>query len=290
MKPLAAIALLALAAPISAQHGGGRAGSFGHAGSFGGRGPVVHGGFSGGSSASRPSNFVRPAQPFRYNSPVSSRLPRPLPQGIPGRQSFTAGNRFVPSRPSYSYQSMNAARSRSWDQGRGHDRDRDRFDRRRRDFAGWYSSLYPVWPGYPYIIDPGFYDWGEPDDSASDQGGPSPEGAAPYPDEGYGAPGPYPGPQYSEDLPPWIPPGTQAEATTPPVVSAPAPEEPLTVIFKNGRAPVKIHNYMITAKTLTDLDSHHYEQIPLDQIDIAATQRANSAAGISFEVHDASRD
>jgi hypothetical protein len=62
------------------------------------------------------------------------------------------------------------------------------------------------------------------------------------------------------------------------------------VIFKSGRAPVKMENYMVTAKILTDLDSRHYEQIPIDQIDVTATQRANSAAGVGFEIPGASRD
>jgi hypothetical protein len=62
------------------------------------------------------------------------------------------------------------------------------------------------------------------------------------------------------------------------------------VIFKSGRAPVKIQNYMMTARVLTDLDSQHYEQIPLDQIDLAATQRINSAAGMEFQIPGALRD
>jgi hypothetical protein len=62
------------------------------------------------------------------------------------------------------------------------------------------------------------------------------------------------------------------------------------VIFKNGRAPVKMQNYMMTAKVLTDLDSRRYEQIPIDQIDVLSTQWANSAVGVRFEIPGASRD
>jgi hypothetical protein len=47
---------------------------------------------------------------------------------------------------------------------------------------------------------------------------------------------------------------------------------------------------MMTARMLIDLDSQHYEQIPLDQIDLAATERANSAAGVVFRVPGATRD
>jgi hypothetical protein len=69
-----------------------------------------------------------------------------------------------------------------------------------------------------------------------------------------------------------------------------APEQALTVIFKSGRDPVKIQNYMLTAKVLTDLDSRHYEQIPIDQIDVVATEWANSDAGVRFEIPGASRN
>ena len=62
------------------------------------------------------------------------------------------------------------------------------------------------------------------------------------------------------------------------------------MIFKSGRAPIEVQNYLMTAKVLTDLDSQHYEQIPLDQIDLAATQRINTAAGVDFQVPGASRD
>jgi hypothetical protein len=62
------------------------------------------------------------------------------------------------------------------------------------------------------------------------------------------------------------------------------------VIFKSGRAPIEVENYLMTAKVLTDLDSEHYEQIPLDQIDLAATRRFNSFAGVEFQVPAASRN
>ncbi len=62
------------------------------------------------------------------------------------------------------------------------------------------------------------------------------------------------------------------------------------MIFKNGRVPVKMQNYMMTATVLTDLDSQHYEQIPLDQIDVTATQRVNSADGVGFQIPGGSRN
>ena len=185
------------------------------------------------------------------------------------------GNRFSAGRAPY-----NPARA-----GRAGGRDRNRFDRRRREFNNWYSYNYPYWLGYgyPYVIDPGFYDWDDTDSgdseqpSAYDQGGNGYDqsGAAPayplaYPEEGYRSP--------------------YQPATAPAAIVTPLPDQPLTVIFKDGRVPVKMQNYMMTATVLTDLDAQHYEQIPLDQVDLAATQWANSAAGVKFQVPSAVRD
>jgi hypothetical protein len=72
--------------------------------------------------------------------------------------------------------------------------------------------------------------------------------------------------------------------------SGPVTEQALTVIFKNGRAPATMQNYMVNSRALTDLDQQHYEQIPLDQIDIAATEQTNRARGLDFQVPAASRE
>jgi hypothetical protein len=160
---------------------------------------------------------------------------------------------------------------------------RGQSDARRRSFDNWYTNYYPAWRGYqyPYVIDPGFYDWGDSDSgnsgaSAYHQGDAAPDYPAPYPDEGYG-------PAYEQ-------PAEQPAAPAPAAVSAPLPNQPLTVIFKSGRDPIRIENYMMTAKVLTDLDARHYEQIPLDQVDRVATQWANSAVGVDFQIPGAARE
>ena len=181
------------------------------------------------------------------------------------------------------YESMSAGAA--YGGNRGGDRNGDRFGARRRSFQNWYVNTYPAWLGYgyPYLIDPGFYDWDDSDDSADNQSGapadyPAGDYPAPYPEYGYGPPG---------EMPPET---AQVEQPAAAAVSAPVDEQPLTVIFKGGRAPVKMQNYMMTAKVLTDLDPRHYERIPLDEINIAATQRVNSAAGVEFDVPGTSRD
>jgi hypothetical protein len=265
----AAVVLIALAMPVFAQRGGG------HAGSSGSRGFAGHAGFSGHSGFSRSTSPVRPAQPARYRA---SGIAGFREMGPPNHSNFGNpynGSRLPAGRPSY--HSTGTVPSAAWN--RGGDRNRDLYAARRRSFENWYVNNYPTWLGYgyPYVIDPGFYDWGDSDNSADnsayDQSGAAPYYLAPYPDYGYGAP---------DETPQEGVPGGNLPA------NAQVPEQPLTVIFSSGRSPVKIQNYMMNAKVLIDLDSQHYEQIPIDQIDVAATQRVNRAAGVGFEIPDAS--
>jgi len=200
---------------------------------------------------------------------------------IPYRgNAFPAGrvlNRSMGARPS-------SAQNRA--SNRGRNSNRDLYAARRRSFRNWYVNTYPAWPGYgyPYVIDPGFYDWGDSDDSADNEGGAAPYYPGPYSDYGYGAPGETPREGFAAESAPYQP-SAAIEPAAPSV-----PGQTLTVIFRSGRAPVKMENYMMTARVLTDLDSRHYEQIPIDQIDIAATQQINGAAGVRFNIPGASRN
>lgn len=234
--------------------------------------------------------------------------------GYPGSRFAGGRNGLMASRPPYrpGY-GWSRPYNHSGDRYGDHDGDHDRFHGRARSFQNWYLYDYPGWLayGYPYDLNPGFFDWGDNDNSGYDQGN-QPSG---YYDEGagyqsqdlvsgyqpqyeangessieeYGRPG--------EQPPPWPGPGASGTAPENPPsesgVSAafvPPLDGPLTVIFKGGRAPEKMQDFMLTAKALTDLDTHHYEQIPLDQIDISATAQANRANGLDFEVPGASRD
>jgi len=138
------------------------------------------------------------------------------------------------------------------------------------------------------LIDSGFYDWGDSDSAADDGSGAVPDYLSQNPDSGYGAADGAPQNGYPEEMPPW---NAQVQRPAAAVDSASlAPEQALTVIFKSGRAPVKMQNYMMTAKVIFDLDNQHYEQIPIDEIDISATQLINGAAGVGFQIPSASRD
>jgi hypothetical protein len=149
-------------------------------------------------------------------------------------------------------------------------------------------GIYPYYSysGYPWLFDEG-------DDSQ-----PYPNnGQAPPPAYGDQAPppdyGPAPYPYYAP-----VPPAAQSQGWPPlsspyvviyaPPAVPPTEEKPVTLIFRNGRAPEQIHNYLLTHTTISVLDQP-YRQIPLDQIDIAATVEENREAGVDFRVPESSR-
>jgi hypothetical protein len=54
-------------------------------------------------------------------------------------------------------------------------------------------------------------------------------------------------------------------------------------VFKDGRAPEKIHNYALTRTTLYVTDGQR-EEIPVASLDLAATEKVNRAAGVRFDL------
>jgi len=62
----------------------------------------------------------------------------------------------------------------------------------------------------------------------------------------------------------------------------------VTIIFKDGRPPEQIHNYILTRDILYVGDRHHSD-IPVDQLDLTATARVNRDAGVDFHFPDANR-
>lgn len=64
---------------------------------------------------------------------------------------------------------------------------------------------------------------------------------------------------------------------------APVHVQPTTVlIFKDGRAPEKVHNYALTGSTLYALDGDLNQEIPLALLNVPATVEINRAAGVDF--------
>lgn len=131
-------------------------------------------------------------------------------------------------------------------------------------------------------------------------GSPVGYGGLPYAGQDDGGGGPQPGPQESNnvDQPPADyapePPGPQVADNAPPVfrpayqgegVDAPVNPQPATrLIFKDGRPPVEVHNYALTANTLYANDGDSRQEIPLSALDVQATVEANRAAGVDFEL------
>ena len=315
------LAMPALAQHGGAQVGGGghvtSGSSASHGGEFAG-----HGGFGGGFSAPRMGGFTShgPAQRFGGFAPRngSFRTGGFAPNGWmgSGRTRFTprsgAGvNRFPyrrfgdfhPGKGSNGHGGNHYGGDRS---GRGHDRD-EHFHHRRpfyNEFNGlpYAYGYYPYWHGFviaPGALGPDWLDSDDWDESAQnetggyasapypDYGQPAPDYSAPAP-QNYGPPPAYPQPDSGtyQPRPAYQPQAAPSASPRQPYTggsAAPAPQQALTVIFKDGRAPETIHNYMLTASTLTVLDAK-YQQIPVSQIDIAATEAANRADGVNFQV------
>jgi hypothetical protein len=109
-----------------------------------------------------------------------------------------------------------------------------------------------------------------------------------YPPPGYDA-GPGYGPAYGygpeeADGSQYRPDYNTAPASAPNVVQSQEPT--LTVVLRNGQTE-PVRNYAVTATALIDLDnaaSGHEQTIPLDQINLAATENAAAQAGLTFSV------
>jgi hypothetical protein len=112
-------------------------------------------------------------------------------------------------------------------------------------------------PGYPDTI-------GDDDSQASPSN--AAEGNEAQPEDQGPPPVPY---QPTYDLPH---PSAAAES-----------QEAVTLIFKDGRPPERIHNYLLTSTTLYVGDVPHRD-IPTAQLDLAATAKVNHDAGVDFHL------
>jgi len=187
--------------------------------------------------------------------------------GGPQAQSYRPAGRAVipaPGVPSarFSNQGISSARPGFYNRGR----DGRREGRRGVPYVypGWLDSGY-LW----YPDDDGFYDDnsanGPVDDSGTQAGNYDEEPPAQYqpaPEE--------PAPQSTAAL---------AQTVTPTLYQSAA----VTLVFKDGRPSEKIHNYALTRTTLYVTDAQHRE-IPVADLDLAATQKANREAGVSFQL------
>lgn len=176
----------------------------------------------------------------------------------------------------------------------------------------FYVTTYPVYPyAYPsYVVGyvpsdllGGPYDLD--DNSQQLQPEPQPDYSSAYaqpmpqPDYGNGYPQPAPQPEYGYAYPqpapgtayayPGAAPGYQ------PYVPQPTPAVPemqyipgsastVILIYKDGRPPEQIQNYLATRSTLTVLDGGRRREIPLSDLNIPATISANQQTGVDFQL------
>ena len=115
----------------------------------------------------------------------------------------------------------------------------------------------------------------------------------------------YPQPQYAYPEPmhapegayayPAVPPGYQPPPGYEPYVPQPAPAAPrmqyvpgsastVILIYKDGRPPEQIQNYLATRSTLTILDGGRRREVPISDLNIPATVSANHQTGVDFQL------
>lgn len=171
---------------------------------------------------------------------------------------------------------------------------------------GFIIRSYPIYPnayahpsyGYGYL----------PSDLGDDSDGNYDLSQQPSPDQqpDYGYPQPMPQPDYgypqpmpaNPGYPPPAPDGAYAYPAPPPgyeVYPQPAPVAPqmqyvpssattVILIYKDGRPPEQIQNYLATRSTLTILDGGRRREVPLSDLNIPATISANRQTGVDFQL------
>jgi hypothetical protein len=147
------------------------------------------------------------------------------------------------------------------------------YDRYPNVYAGypWLSSFgygFPVAYGAPYIDDQDEASSPQPAPQSADYGNVPPPDYVQQPS----------GPQLAANAAPPFRPPYQEQINTPPVHAQPA----TTLVFKDGRPSLQVHNYALTASTLYALDGESHQEIPLSLLNVPATIETNRAAGIDF--------
>ncbi len=89
------------------------------------------------------------------------------------------------------------------------------------------------------------------------------------------------------DAPPqWPGQATPSQPSSDTPLPTPLSEEGVTLIFKDGRTPVQIHNFVLTRTEIFVGDEQH-RVIPTDLLDLAATAKVNQEAGVDFQLPEA---
>lgn len=75
---------------------------------------------------------------------------------------------------------------------------------------------------------------------------------------------------------------TPETAAVPPPPTSVEPEEPATIVVLRDGQKLHVRNYAIMGHTFWDFSARPAKQVPISEIDVVASQRANEAQGIEF--------
>lgn len=221
-----------------------------------------------GTASSRPLGHagVMPT-PMGVSPPPARAFPTPTPIGVPPALPLPGTNRI------------------GFDNGFHH--------HRHPHSDGLFGGAFPVFVPVPVVVDPSMYQEA-PDpnsqDADDDNVAPGPtvfehrtsaEAAAdagsivPAPAEAdSGSQAASPGPTAAGGDLSAAPPAAAGSQTT-------QPQEPSVLVFRDGHQ-LEIQNYAIVGQTLYDLAPGHTRRVPLSQLDLTATQKANDDRGVDF--------
>ncbi|MGA9389682.1 MAG: hypothetical protein WBV69_04470 [Candidatus Sulfotelmatobacter sp.] len=249
LMAIAAILFLAASLPLAAQHGGGHASAGGHGGGF-----AAHGSFSGHSSVGRS---------FSGAHSTSSFAPRSYARG-----SFNASRGL-------------ASRNFGGFRGRGF-----------RDFGfrNCYGYRCGGAYGYPWLyggIDP--YWWWDSDSSYDQdqqyQIGLANEMNAESLDEQRmrEQADQYSYAPYASASAASSPRSRDSRTSDPRAADKPEAVSPTVLVFRDQHKE-EVQNYAIVGQTLWNFAPQHTQKIPLSDLDLPATEKANEDRGVSFRV------
>lgn len=258
---------LFLAVPLWAQRGGGHGG--GHGGFSGGHGGGFsgHGGFTGGHG-------------FSGHGGSGGFHGGHFSGGMHGGFShgFNRGPRTAFSHNPYLHSGFRRDGFRRRDHD--HDRDRFRFGLRTRGFGGWG---YPWW-GWGY--DPWLWDWWDDNSAYNDDYYQNLAMANEMNEQSLEQQRMLRQEEASGDQDIYSRPSGNAAQSNSPSPSGPSPDPilPATVLVFRDQHQQEIRNYAIVGQTLWNFAPQHTQKIPLSELDLAATEKANDDRGITFSV------
>lgn len=172
----------------------------------------------------------------------------------------------------------------------------------RFSFRGYPYLNFGYYPGAVYFPYDSLFDDSSDNYDLTQQAAPTPDYSYNYPPDNsyaYAQPAPEPDSSYAYPQPGPVSPYIYPEPGYAPYPSQPAPApqmqyvpgsaDTVTLIFKDGRPPEQIQNYLATRTTLTILDNGRRRDVPLADLDIPATTSANRQTGVDFELPAAVR-